>query len=109
MQSDDTRWTLLIVVPKELPEDFFRRVQQAALVKAPMAALTRLMTMKEGRAVQVLHLGPYSSEDPTIARLEAFARDAGLTYVGRHHEIYLGDPRRAAPEKLRTIIRHAVQ
>ena len=59
-------------------------------------------------AAQMLHVGPYSAEGPTIARLHAFLHEQGLAFDGhvqRHHEIYLGDPRRAAPDKLRTIIR----
>jgi hypothetical protein len=59
----------------------------------------------------VLHIGPYSTEGPTIAALHAFIRDQGYAFDGRkqkHHEIYLGDPRRTAPEKLKTIIRQPV-
>lgn len=100
---------LLILVPKELPEEFFRQVKLVAQVKAPKAASARLVTLNEGRAVQVMHVGPYDAEEPTIARLEAFARDSGLQLCGKHHEIYLGGPRRAAPEKLRTILRHPVR
>jgi len=109
VQSDDTRWMLLILVPKELPEEFFKRVQLVAQVKAPKAALARLITLKEGRAVQVMHVGPYATEAATIARLEAFAHGSGLKFTGKHHEIYIGDPRRAAPDKLRTILRHPVE
>lgn len=56
-----------------------------------------------------MHVGPYDAETPPIERLEAFARESGLELSGKHHEIYLGDPRRAAPEKLRTILRHPVR
>ena len=66
------------------------------------------MSFEEGAAAQMLHVGPYATEAPTIARLHAFIREQGLTFDGhrhKHHEIYLGDPRRSAPEKLRTIIR----
>jgi hypothetical protein len=55
-----------------------------------------------------MHVGPYSAEAPTIERLHAFVASQGLQLRGDHHEIYLGDPRRAAPERLRTIIRHPV-
>jgi hypothetical protein len=66
------------------------------------------VTFEEGPSAQVLHVGPYDAEAPTIARLHEFIRAQGFDLGGpdrRHHEIYLGDPRRAAPEKLRTIIR----
>ena len=80
--------------------------------KRGIAALVdvRLVTWEEGPAAQVLHVGPYAAEGPTIARLHAFLAEQGLVFDGRrhrHHEIYLGDPRRAAPEKLRTIIRQS--
>jgi effector-binding domain-containing protein len=80
-----------------------------APAKAPQAAAARIITLKEGRAVQVMHVGPYDAETATIERLEAFARESGFELSGKHHEIYLGDPRRAAPEKLRTILRHPVR
>lgn len=109
VQSEDARWQLLILVPPELPEELFKQVQIVAQAKAPKAAVARLITLKEGRAAQVMHIGPYDAEAATIERLEAFARESGFVFCGKHHEIYLGDPRRAAPEKLRTIIRHPVQ
>ena len=62
----------------------------------------------EGRAAQVLHVGPYAAETPTIARLHAAIEAAGLTARGRHHEIYVGDPRRSAPDRLLTILRQPV-
>jgi hypothetical protein len=65
----------------------------------------RLDTFEEGLAAQILHLGPYDQEPETIARLHAFIAEQGGELCGRHHEIYLGDPRRTAPEKLKTILR----
>ena len=62
----------------------------------------------EGLAAQILHVGPYRDEGPTIERLHAFIDERGCGLTGKHHEIYLGDPRRAAPEKLRTILRQPV-
>jgi hypothetical protein len=67
--------------------------------------------LAEGRAVQILYLGPYAEEGPTIQRVHAFIRAQGLRFDGvkqKHHEIYLSDPRRTAPEKLKTIIRQPV-
>jgi hypothetical protein len=65
--------------------------------------------LHEGPAVQILHMGPYSAERPAIARLHDFMKENGYTFNGRHHEIYLGDPRRTQPEKLKTIIRQPVK
>jgi hypothetical protein len=78
----------------------------------PALARARFEPFDEGVAAQVLHVGPYSAEAPTIQRLHAFIAAQGLHLDGarhRHHEIYLGDPRRAAPERLRTIIRQPVE
>jgi hypothetical protein len=82
----------------------------AAARKRPRAALdrVRLERFAEGRCAQVLHVGPYSAEGPTVAALHAFVASSGCTLAGRHHEIYLGDPRRSAPERLRTIVRQPV-
>ncbi len=68
----------------------------------------RVETLAEGRCVQTLHVGSYDDEGPVIERLHAFAAESGLALTGRHHEIYLSDPRRVAPEKLRTILRQPV-
>ena len=75
----------------------------------PALGLVRFETFAEGRAAQVLHVGPYASEPETIARLHAFIRQEGMVPTGRHHEIYLGDPRRSAPERLKTILRQPVK
>ena len=56
-----------------------------------------------------MHIGPYATEPATVARLHAFIASQGLRPRGRHHEIYLGNPLRAAPEKLKTILRHPVE
>ncbi|RJO75836.1 hypothetical protein D5S18_13755 [Nocardia panacis] len=65
--------------------------------------------VEEGECVQVMHIGPYATEPETLARLEAFIAESGLTYRDRHHEIYLSDPRRTAPERMKTILRQPVQ
>jgi hypothetical protein len=62
----------------------------------------------EGHSAHIMHLGPYTTEAPTIERLHEFIEAEGLQRRGKHHEIYLGDPRRTAPEKLKTIIRQPV-
>jgi hypothetical protein len=77
--------------------------------KFPRFPEVRFERFSEGRAAQIMHVGPYAAEGPTIERLHCFIAEQGLKLRGRHHEIYLGDPRRSAPEKLRTIIRHPVE
>ena len=112
MQPQDSwRWKLLIRVPSFICDRMLKAT--AARLKAKgkpdPPVEVRLETLKEGRCVQVLHTGPYASEPATIARMKAFAEGKGLSFAGTHHEIYLSDPRRVAPEKLRTILRMPVR
>jgi hypothetical protein len=104
-------WTMLIMQPDEVTADVLADAKVRAAAKAPAAALERLRLERfaEGLAAQVLHLGPYSAEGPVIASLHAFIAGQGRELAGKHHEIYLGDPRRSAPEKLKTIIRQPMR
>jgi hypothetical protein len=104
------QWTLMIGLP-----DFVTADQVAAAVatlrrkhKSAALELLRFAEFGEGACAQVLHVGPYAAEAPTIALLHAFVRERGLHPRGRHHEIYLSDPRHTRPERLRTIIRQPV-
>jgi hypothetical protein len=105
------RWTLLIGLPDGATDAEIERALAAARPKldASLAAGLRVGAFDEGRVAQVLHTGPYSAERVTIERLHAAIADAGLRPRGRHHEIYLGDPRRSAPERLKTILRQPVE
>lgn len=69
----------------------------------------RFEAFHEGRAIQIMHIGPFSEEPATIERLVAFAEQNGFETHGKHHEIYLSDPRRTLPAKLRTVLRHPVR
>jgi len=69
----------------------------------------KVETFHEGLSAQVMHLSPYSEEGPTIVMLHGWVEEQDLKLRGYHHEIYLSDPRRTAPEKIRTIIRHPVE
>jgi len=64
---------------------------------------------KEGLCAQVLHVGPYAAEVPTIQRLHEFIKEKGYRPAGHHHEIYLSDPRRTSPKKLKTILRQPMR
>lgn len=109
-KKDQWQWTLMLWQPDFItPKDLIAAVTQLKVKKPnPMLDKIRLETIDEGLAVQVMHIGPYSEEGPTVERLHAFAKEQGLVLTGKHHEIYMGDPRRAKPEKLKTILRQPV-
>jgi hypothetical protein len=107
------RWTMMIAQPNAVTPERFSRARDEIGRKKTLAALgsARLERFAEGLCAQVLHLGPYSAEGPTIARLHAYIGEMGGRFDGhqqKHHEIYLGDPRRTVPDKLRTIIRQPI-
>ncbi|WP_069386139.1 GyrI-like domain-containing protein [Cellulosimicrobium cellulans] len=105
-------WTMMIMVPDWLgPEMVEAAIGRAGAKDRPARlADVRFETLSEGRCVQTLHVGPFDDEAPVLARMhEEFIPGNGLRMVGKHHEIYLGDPRRSAPEKLRTILRQPVR
>ena len=108
---DTWRWTLLIALPGEATEAELAAALAGGRAKMPpeLAADLRLETFEEGTVAQVLYLGAYSEERPAIERLHAAIAAAGLRPHGRHHELYLGDPRRSKPERLRTLIRQPVE
>jgi hypothetical protein len=110
-KRDDWLWTLMIVVPDFVTDKLFRdSVEEVRKRKNPPGLdRARLEKMEERTCLQIMHIGPYSAEPESIAKLDAYAKEHGYRMVGKHHEIYLGDPRRAAPSKLRTIIRHPVK
>ena len=101
------KWTMMIAQPDVVTPELLEEARRAVAEKKGLAAVgrIRLETFREGRAMQVLHVGPYADEAPTIARLHEAIAEAGHRLGGKHHEIYLGDPRRAAPAKLKTIVR----
>ncbi len=103
-------WTMLIAQPDwitpDLVEEALAVVQKKCL---PALGLVRFERYPEGSSVQILHVGPYDDEAPTIERLHRdFLPANGLVPSGRHHEIYLSDPRRTAPARLKTILRQPV-
>ena len=105
------RWTLLMEVPLETTDAEVEAAIDVARSKRPSQAFERLRigSRPASNVVEALHVGPYATEPVTIAAMQARMREAGLRPVGPHHEIYLGDPRRSAPERLRTILRQAVE
>ena len=109
--ADSWSWTAMIAVPDTVTaEEVAGALETAARKKdLPAAPLLRLERFEEGLAAQIMYVGPYSEEAPTIERLHAWAAGQGYELRGRHHEIYLGDPRRTAPERLKTVLRHPVR
>ena len=86
-----------------LVEEATKEVQRKK--KLASLSLARFQAFKEGKAAQILHVGPFSEEGPTIEKVHAFIENSGSKRTGKHHEIYLSDIRRAAPEKWKTIVR----
>lgn len=110
--KDAWDWTAMIAQPEMVTPERFEaaRAEVAKKKRLPALAKVRLETYAEGLSVQIMHLGPYAAEAPTIARLHGtFLPENGLGPAGKHHEIYLSDPGRTAQEKLKTIIRQPVR
>jgi hypothetical protein len=104
------RWTAMIMQPDHISHEMFSNAFDQLRQKKPSPAIERLRfeTFHEGLCLQIMHIGPYSTEPATLRKMGEFARENGYAYRGKHHEIYLGDPRRADPEKLKTILRQPV-
>jgi hypothetical protein len=110
--QDEWGWRALIAVSHDVTTAIFEDAVTAVRAKKGNSAeLERLRfeRWREARCAQVMHVGPYSEELPTIERLHSFIEAQGLRPRGAHHEIYLGDPRRADPAKLRTVLRQPVE
>ncbi len=106
----DWDWTAMIMQPEPVTAEVIAAAREQAAAKKALPALERIRfeRFREGPAAQVMYRGPYRDEGPTIAALHDFIAEQGLIRVGKHHEIYLGDPHRSAPERLRTVIRQPV-
>jgi hypothetical protein len=100
----------MIMQPDHLTADHVEKARDELRSKKNPPALDKLRFERfhEGLSVQIMHLGPYADEAPTIRGLHDFATEQGYRLRGKHHEIYLSDPRRTAPERLRTVIRQPV-
>lgn len=104
------QWRVLVRVPDAVTSKHLADAKKALKERNGLAtAAVRRIRWKEGRAVQVLHVGPYDQVGPTYCQLDAFAREQGLVPQCPAHEIYISDPRRLAPEKLKTIVRLPVK
>jgi hypothetical protein len=106
-RKDDWYWTLMIMQPELVTEEKVQQaIEQVREKKDPVSlSLVRFETFREGKAAQTMHIGPFSEEGPAIEKVHAFIEENGCRRRGKHHEIYLSDVRRAAPEKWKTIVR----
>ncbi len=104
-------WKLLIRMPDFVTSELITTCKEEVLKKKNVELIKKITfeTMKEGKCIQVMHIGPYTSEQKTIQDMNNFMKKNGLKENGFHHEIYLSDPRKTAPEKMKTILRQPVK
>lgn len=115
--KDNWFYTLMILQPEVITQDIFEEGLAEVRRKkgdSPSLSKLRLADLEQGTCIQVMHIGPYATEPATVERMRAFAQENGYrdlvgSGVGKHHEIYLGDPRKADPSKLKTVLRHPVE
>ena len=109
-RRDEWQWILMILQPDAVTGEALARARESAQGKkgAPSLCDTRLARHTDGQAVQILHVGPYEEVAVTIDRMHRFIREGGYHFAGKHHEIYLNDPRRTPPPKLKTILRQPI-
>ena len=107
-------WRMMIRQPEFVTEEVFAWAKETLAKKKPELdpSIAKLWRFTEGLCVQVLHIGPYDEEPETVRRMDAWAEGQGykidISSTRHHHEIYLSDPRRTAPEKLKTVLRHPI-
>ncbi len=113
--KDNWFYTLMIMQPEVITKEIFEEAREQVRKKkgaSEMLSKIKLAYFEEGLCVQVMHIGPYAAEPATIDRMKEFMTENNLRDNvgpnGKHHEIYLSDPRKAAPEKMKTILRHPV-
>jgi hypothetical protein len=104
-------WTMMIMQPEWITQELLAEaVEQVGKKNLPALPKIRLEPYHEGLAVQIMHIGSFDDEGPTLARLHnEFLPENGYAEAGKHHEIYLSDPRKVAPEKLKTVLRQPVR
>ena len=114
--KDNWFYTLMILQPDIITKEIFAEGMEQVRKKkgeSPSLSNVRLADFEEGLCLQTMHIGPYATEPATVERMRAFALENGyqdcVGLGGKHHEIYLGDPRKADPAKLKTILRHPIE
>lgn len=113
-RKDEFSWVMMIRVPEFVTPEVFATARESVAKKKPGldTSKARLEDFTEGLCAQIMHIGPYDDEPRSVAVLEKFIHENGcrteMSGMRQHHEIYLGDPRKTAPEKLKTVIRHPI-
>ena len=109
-KKDKWQWTLMIMQPAfitmKMVESAVKEVEEKK--ELPALSAVRFESFEEGKAAQIMHIGPYADEAPTIEKIHKFIEESGSELIGKHHEIYLSDPRKAKPEKMKTVLRQPV-
>ncbi|MBX5463418.1 MAG: GyrI-like domain-containing protein [Steroidobacteraceae bacterium] len=110
-RKDEWKWTMMIMQPPVVTQPIVEACRSELARKKNLPALPQVefTAFTEGNAAQILHVGPFTEEGPTIEKLHTFIHARGLKLSGKHHEIYLSDIRRGAPAKWKTIIRQPVE
>jgi hypothetical protein len=110
-RPENWHWTAIIMQPDHISDSMYQESLEQLRKKRPNPALDKMRfeTFREGLSIQIMHIGPYAEEPASLAKMKAYAQDNGFRLCGKHHEIYLGDPRRADPAKLKTVLRHPVE
>ena len=114
-ERENWRWTLMIRQPEFVDSEVYQWTLEVLKFKKPEKdwSQTRFEAYDEGLCVQMMHIGPYATEPETVAKMEAYASEQGLvstiTGSGKHHEIYLSDPRKANPKTMKTVLRQPVE
>lgn len=114
-RKDNWSYILMILQPDVITPEIFEEAREQIRKKkgdSEMLSKVRLAHFEEGLCVQIMHIGPYATEPATVEQMRAFAQENGFKDNvgpnGKHHEIYISDPRKAAPEKMKTVLRHPV-
>jgi hypothetical protein len=111
-RKQEWQWTLMTALPSSVTAADLKAARATAQARknpSPALPLVRREVLRESLCAQVLYIGPYAAEKPTIEALHAFIAGQGLAFAGSHHEIYISDPNRTAPAKLKTIVRQPVK
>ena len=109
--KDSWQWTLMIMQPRHVTEEHVGKAVEELERKKKPRALNKIRFEEyiEGKSAQIMHFGHFEDEGPTIEKLHSFIAEKGYALRGKHHEIYMSDYRKTAPEKLKTVIRQPVE
>jgi hypothetical protein len=105
LRKDNWKWTMMIMQPEFVTQEW---VNDAIAEAMPALPKLRYAKYEEGLCAQIMHLGPYADEGPKITKVNTFISENGYRTNGKHHEIYLNDPRKTAPARMKTIIRQPI-